>query len=78
MLSSDIGIDLGTTNSVICSYDGKRTQVWKSPEQNDVTPSAIYVDRRGRRYYGRRAYEMAPSNEKNAATLFRKTQNVTH
>ena len=67
-----IGIDLGTTNSVICSYDGKATQVWKSPEQNDITPSAIYMDRRGRRYYGRRAYEMAPANEKNAATLFKR------
>lgn len=67
-----IGIDLGTTNSVICSYDGKQTQVWKSPEQNDVTPSAIFVDRRGSRYYGRRAYEMAPLNEKNAATLFKR------
>lgn len=46
-----IGIDLGTTNSAICSYDGTHTRIWKSPEQNDVTPSAIYVDRRGNRYY---------------------------
>ncbi|MBQ7786008.1 MAG: Hsp70 family protein [Clostridia bacterium] len=67
-----IGIDLGTTNSAICSYDGVRTTVYKSPEQNDVTPSAVYVDRRGRRYYGRRAYEMAPMDEKNAATLFKR------
>lgn len=67
-----IGIDLGTTNSAICSYDGMRTTVYKSPEQNDVTPSAVYVDRRGRRYYGRRAYEMAPMDEKNAATLFKR------
>lgn len=67
-----IGIDLGTTNSVIASCDGQKTQVWKSPEQNDVTPSAIFVDRRGNRYYGRRAYEMAPVNEKNAATLFKR------
>lgn len=67
-----IGIDLGTTNSVICSYDGEAVHVWKSPEQNDVTPSAIYMDKRGRRYYGRRAYDMAPSNEKNAATLFKR------
>lgn len=67
-----IGIDLGTTNSVICSYNGENTQVWKSPEQSDVTPSAIYVDKRGRRYYGRRAYEMAPMNEKNSATLFKR------
>ena len=44
-----IGIDLGTTNSAICSYDGKETRIWKSPEQNDVTPSAISYDRRGNR-----------------------------
>ena len=67
-----IGMDLGTTNSVICSFDGTDTRVWKSPEQNDVTPSAIYEDRHGHRYYGRRAYEMAPFDEKNAATLFKR------
>lgn len=67
-----IGIDLGTTNSVICSYDGQRVQVWKSPEQNDVTPSAICVDRRGNRYYGRRASEMAPTSQNNAALLFKR------
>ena len=49
-MSSYIGIDLGTTNSAICSYDGQKLQVWKSPEQNDVTPSAIFADRRGNRY----------------------------
>lgn len=67
-----IGIDLGTTNSAICSYDGETVRVWKSPEQNDVTPSAIFIDRRGNRYYGRRAYEMAPSNDKNSAVLFKR------
>lgn len=24
-----IGIDLGTTNSAICSYDGQNVRVWK-------------------------------------------------
>ncbi len=67
-----IGIDLGTTNSAICSFDGQTTRIWKSPEQSDVTPSAIFVDRHGHRYYGRRAYEMAPTDEKNAATLFKR------
>ena len=38
-----IGIDLGTTNSAICSYDGDETRIWKSPEQNDVTPSVIFM-----------------------------------
>ena len=67
-----IGIDLGTTNSAICLYDGRETRVLKSPEQSDVTPSAICVDRRGRRYYGRRAYELAPVNATNSATLFKR------
>jgi len=47
-----VGIDLGTTNSAICSYDGSETRIWKSPDQNDVTPSAIYIDRRGNKYLG--------------------------
>ena len=67
-----IGIDLGTTNSAICSYDGTHTRIWKSPEQNDVTPSAIYVDRRGNRYYGSKAYSQAPYNPTNSATLFKR------
>ncbi|MBQ7264217.1 MAG: Hsp70 family protein [Synergistaceae bacterium] len=67
-----VGIDLGTTNSAICSYDGSSVRIWKSPEQNDVTPSAIYIDRRGNRHYGLRAYDMAPADEKNAATLFKR------
>lgn len=67
-----IGIDLGTTNSAICSYDGTIVRVWKSPEQNDVTPSAIYVDKRGNRYYGNKAYNQAPYNPNNSATLFKR------
>ena len=67
-----IGIDLGTTNSAICTFDGTETRVWKSPEQSDVTPSAIYIDKRGHRFFGRRALEMAASAEQNSATLFKR------
>lgn len=67
-----VGIDLGTTNSAITTYDGIDTRVWKSPEQNDVTPSAIYVDKRGNKLIGKRAYDQAPLNPDNAATLFKK------
>lgn len=67
-----IGIDLGTTNSAICSYDGTNIRIWKSPEQNDVTPSAIYVDKRGNKYYGSKAYNQAPYNPNNSATLFKR------
>lgn len=67
-----IGIDLGTTNSAICSYDGEETHIWKSPEQNDVTPSALYIDKRGNKYAGKRAYDSAPQSPGNAALLFKR------
>lgn len=76
-MSYYIGIDLGTTNSAICSYDGKDVRIWKSPEQNDVTPSAIFVDRRGNRYYGAKAYNQAPHNPANSATLFKRFMGTT-
>lgn len=67
-----IGIDLGTTNSAICSYDGESVRLYKSPEQNDVTPSAIFIDRRGNKYLGKRAYDSAAKNPDNAATRFKR------
>lgn len=71
-MSHYIGIDLGTTNSAICSYNGEETKIWKSPEQNDVTPSAIYIDRRGNKYVGKRAYDSAPHSPDNSALLFKR------
>ena len=69
-----VGIDLGTTNSAICTFDKEtqQTRVWKSPEQNDVTPSAIYIDQRGNEYVGQRAYNAAPRSPDNCATLFKR------
>ncbi|SKC83386.1 Hsp70 protein [Burkholderia sp. CF099] len=67
-----VGIDLGTTNSAICSFDGVSVQLYKSPEQHDVTPSAIFIDRRGNKYVGSRAYNNAARNPDNAALLFKR------
>ncbi|KAA2235879.1 Hsp70 family protein [Salinarimonas soli] len=67
-----VGIDLGTTNSAICSFDGENVHLYKSPDQTDVTPSAIFVDRRGNRYVGLRAYNNAARNPENAALLFKR------
>jgi len=70
------GIDLGTTNSAIATWDGSNFRLWKSPEQNDVTPSAIYFDRRGR-YVGQRAYDLAPQDRSKSATLFKRLMGTT-
>lgn len=67
-----VGIDLGTTNSAICSYDGESVRLYKSPEQHDVMPSAIFIDKRGNKYVGSRAYNNAARNPDNAATLFKR------
>jgi len=71
-MSQYVGIDLGTTNSAICSYNGEQVRLYKSPEQGDVTPSAIFIDRRGNKYVGSRAYDNAPRNPGNSATLFKR------
>jgi len=67
-----VGIDLGTTNSAICSYDGENIRLYKSTQQNDVTPSAIYIDRRGNKYIGLLAYNNAAKDPNNAATKFKR------
>lgn len=67
-----VGIDLGTTNSVVCSYDGETIHLYKSPEQHDVTPSVIFIDKRGNKYVGERAYNTAARNPDNAAMLFKR------
>jgi molecular chaperone DnaK len=41
--------------------------LYKSPEQNGVTPSAIFIDRRGNKYVGQRAYDNAARSLDNAA-----------
>ncbi len=66
-----VGIDLGTTNSVIASYDGARTRLYKSREQHDVTPSVIYATKRSR-FVGWHAYNQAAANPRNAALLFKR------
>ncbi len=67
-----VGIDLGTTNSAICSFNGSETCIWKSPEQNDVTPSVIHIDRRGNKYVGKRACDSARYSPDNSAMLFKR------
>lgn len=67
-----IGIDLGTTNSAVSVFDGEDLRLIKSADQNDVTPSAIFYDRRGNKYVGKRAYDQAARNPDSAATLFKR------
>lgn len=71
-MTTYVGIDLGTTNSAICSFDGETVRLFKSPDQTDVTPSAIFVDKRGNRFVGKRAYDNSARSPGNAALLFKR------
>lgn len=72
-----VGIDLGTTNSAICSFDGENSKLYKSPEQNEVTPSAIFIDKRGNKYVGLRAYNNSARNRDSAAVLFKRVMGTS-
>ena len=67
-----IGIDLGTTNSAIVTFDGEKTRIWKTVGQTDVTPSCIYIDKKGRKYYGNKAYKQLMLHEDRVAKQFKR------
>lgn len=52
----DFGIDLGTTNSAIAVLRGTLTDIIKNNLDNDITPSAVFIDRKdGQTHVGMRA-----------------------
>lgn len=61
----DYGIDLGTTNSAIAVLKGTQAQVIPNNEGSSFTPSAVWIDKRGRLHVGREAkqrHEQDPDN----------------
>lgn len=53
----DVGIDLGTTNTTIAVLDGIDARVIPNKFGSTVTPSAVWVDKRGRIRVGKEARE---------------------
>jgi len=67
-----LGIDLGTSNSAVVGHEGSQLRLFKTPDGTDVLPSALYIDPRGHRFVGRRAYEQAALNPDNVAREFKR------
>ena len=44
-MGKQIGIDLGTTNSVACFYDGRETRILLNTFQEELTPSVVALHR---------------------------------
>lgn len=67
----DFGIDLGTNNSCIAHVKGTEVELVRNNEGFETTPSAVWVDRKGRLHVGRRAKEQFEADEQNAAIEFK-------
>ena len=65
-----LGIDLGTSNSVIFGNEKGSLRLFKTVEGTDVLPSAILVDRRGNMHVGKKAYEQTAFSPENVAEGF--------
>jgi molecular chaperone DnaK len=51
----DFGIDLGTTNSAIAVLNGVEPQIIKNTDDQDVTPSGVFINKQGVLRVGTRA-----------------------
>ncbi len=64
-MSKIIGIDLGTTNSVVAVMEGTETKVIPNAEGNRTTPSVVAFTDKGERLVGQVAKRQAVTNPKN-------------
>ncbi len=67
----DFGIDLGTTNSAIAVLKGKDIHVFKNNENEEYTPSAVWINENQQLFVGRVARERIESDPENAFAEFK-------
>src|SRR5512137_2517256 len=60
-----IGIDLGTTNSVVAVMEGGEPVVIPNTEGNRLTPSVVAITKSGERLVGQTAKRQAVTNSEN-------------
>ncbi len=64
-MSKVIGIDLGTTNSVVAIMEGKEPKVLTNAEGSRITPSMVAITEAGERLVGQVAKRQAITNPEN-------------
>src|SRR5688500_640984 len=64
-MSKSIGIDLGTTNSVVAVMEGGEPVVITNPEGSRITPSVVAFAKSGERLVGQVAKRQAVTNPEN-------------
>jgi molecular chaperone DnaK len=76
----DFGIDLGTTNSAIAVLNGVEPQIIKNSDDQDVTPSAVFINKQGVLRVGSRAKSatVQERSENDAYTEFKRQMGTPH
>lgn len=72
------GIDLGTTNSCISKYEYGETKVIQNILGSEITPSAVYINKKGKVFVGRQAVEKAENDPENAVFEFKRLMGIEH
>jgi len=67
----DFGIDLGTTNSSIAVLEGTKTRVFKNNDGQEITPSAVWIDKKGRSFVGQQAKEQLGFRDEDTKSEFK-------
>lgn len=74
----DYGIDLGTTNSCVARTTLSDVVIFQNLDNMNVTPSAVHIDKRGRMFVGRKAYDKLVSEPENTAVEFKRFMGINH
>ncbi|HEY8019694.1 MAG TPA: Hsp70 family protein [Thermoanaerobaculia bacterium] len=67
-----VGIDLGTTNSVLATFDGTSVSVVPNAIGENLTPSVVRIDARGTETVGRRAFRALETDPGNTRGEFKR------
>lgn len=71
-MSLHLGIDLGTSNSVIAGLADGKIRLFRPADGGETLPSMIYFDKRGHKLFGRRAHDQAFINPENVVAGFKR------
>jgi molecular chaperone HscC len=68
-----VGIDLGTTNSLVAYFDGQKAKIIPNRLGDALTPSVVSVDESGTVYVGRTAQERGGVHPFDTASVFKRS-----
>jgi len=68
-----VGIDLGTTNSLVAYFDGEKAVTIPNRLGGKLTPSVVSVDAEGKLYVGQTALERRGTSPKDTAYVFKRS-----